>query len=564
MKDTVADEGSALDHSFTNYVSNNDATCTADGTKTAKCDRCEVKDTVADEGSALDHDYKSVVTAPTCEAEGYTTYTCARCSDSYKADKIAAKGHDYEGVVTTPATCTENGVKTYTCKNDASHTYTEVINKTGHTAGAEATCTTAQICTVCKAELVAKLGHAEVVHDGKDATCEEGGYKAYVTCSRCDYTTYEAIEKLEHDYKSVVTAPTCEAKGYTTHTCSRCGDSYVDTYVNAAEHSLGEYIIDKAATCTEAGSKHKECANCDYKTEAEVIEKLEHSYTGEFIYSSETKTHAQKCVYGCGTYSESTPCTFGEGVKFEPNCANDGYVLHTCSVCSGSYKTDVIPASGHEWGTLEHIEGTDTHKRICAINAEHSEVVTCVTANRYIAPTCTKEGLSEDICTECNYKYNSNKVSAYGHRYINEDGKENAVVVAPGCTTQGSKYLVCVLCDAKTEPTAYGTPKGHQLYIEKGYGATCTENGYTDYEYCLREGCSYVKEPETIKATGHNDNGSGTCVNCSKPLYEGGSKACNCMCHSDSFIIKFIYKIVLFFWKLFRIKADCACGGIHY
>ena len=29
----------ALDHSFTNYVSDKNATCTEDGTKTAKCDR---------------------------------------------------------------------------------------------------------------------------------------------------------------------------------------------------------------------------------------------------------------------------------------------------------------------------------------------------------------------------------------------------------------------------------------------------------------------------------------------------------------------------------------------
>ena len=34
-----------------NYVSNNDATCTADGTKTAKCDRCDATDTVTDAGT---------------------------------------------------------------------------------------------------------------------------------------------------------------------------------------------------------------------------------------------------------------------------------------------------------------------------------------------------------------------------------------------------------------------------------------------------------------------------------------------------------------------------------
>ena len=39
----------ALGHSFTNYVSDNNATCTEDGTETAKCDRCEVTDTRTDE-----------------------------------------------------------------------------------------------------------------------------------------------------------------------------------------------------------------------------------------------------------------------------------------------------------------------------------------------------------------------------------------------------------------------------------------------------------------------------------------------------------------------------------
>ncbi|MBQ7962522.1 MAG: hypothetical protein IJ289_07965 [Clostridia bacterium] len=36
----------------------------------------------------------------------------------------------------------------------------------------------------------------------------------------------------EHSYTSVVTAPTCTEKGYTTYTCE-CGDSYKDNYVDA-------------------------------------------------------------------------------------------------------------------------------------------------------------------------------------------------------------------------------------------------------------------------------------------------------------------------------------------
>ena len=51
------EERVAPGHSFTNYVSDGNATCTEDGTKTAKCDRCDVTDTVADEGSALGHNF---------------------------------------------------------------------------------------------------------------------------------------------------------------------------------------------------------------------------------------------------------------------------------------------------------------------------------------------------------------------------------------------------------------------------------------------------------------------------------------------------------------------------
>jgi glucan-binding YG repeat protein len=60
-------------HLFTNYVSNNDATCTEDGTKTATCDRegCEEKDTIADADSMLDHLYDNDCDAKcnVCEAE---------------------------------------------------------------------------------------------------------------------------------------------------------------------------------------------------------------------------------------------------------------------------------------------------------------------------------------------------------------------------------------------------------------------------------------------------------------------------------------------------------------
>ena len=65
-----------------------------------------------------------------------------------------------------------------------------------HTPGAEATCTTPQVCTVCETVLVQALGHTEVQHDAKTPTETEFGWEAYVTCENCDYTTYVEIPSI--------------------------------------------------------------------------------------------------------------------------------------------------------------------------------------------------------------------------------------------------------------------------------------------------------------------------------------------------------------------------------
>ena len=70
-----------------------------------------------------------------------------------------------------------------------------------------------------------------------------------------------------HSYKDVVTAPTCTAKGYTTHTCA-CGDSYVDTYTDALGHAWDSGKVTKPATETEDGVKTFTCTRCgEAKTE---------------------------------------------------------------------------------------------------------------------------------------------------------------------------------------------------------------------------------------------------------------------------------------------------------
>ena len=84
---------------------------------------------------------------------------------------------------------------------------------------------------------------------------------AYFRCNRA--TTHE------HSYDAVVTAPTCTEKGYTTHTCA-CGDSYVDTYVDALGHAWDNGKVTKEPTETESGVKTFTCTRCG-ETKTETI-----------------------------------------------------------------------------------------------------------------------------------------------------------------------------------------------------------------------------------------------------------------------------------------------------
>ena len=93
-----------------------------------------------------------------------------------------------------------------------------------------------------------------------DVTVESRNTK-YANYSSSSYASFKCVEAHEHSYTAVVTAPTCTAKGYTTHTCS-CGDSYVDTYTDALGHAWDSGKVTKPATSTETGIKTYTCTRC--------------------------------------------------------------------------------------------------------------------------------------------------------------------------------------------------------------------------------------------------------------------------------------------------------------
>ena len=91
----------------------------------------------------------------------------------------------------------------------------------------------------------------------------------YASYSSSSYASFRCVEAHEHSYTAVVTPPTCTEKGYTTHTCS-CGDSYVDTYVDALGHDWDSGTVTKEPTATETGIRTYTCTRCS-ATKTETI-----------------------------------------------------------------------------------------------------------------------------------------------------------------------------------------------------------------------------------------------------------------------------------------------------
>ena len=464
-------------HNWSKWTTTKAATCTADGSKTKTCSVCKKTETATI--TKLGHDYKATVVKPTCTAKGYTLHKCSRCGDNYKDTYKDATGHSWSKWTTTKkATCTTDGSKTRTC-SVCKKTETATIAKLGHDYKAtvvKPTCTakgyTLHKCSRCgdsyKDTYKAALGHTwSKWTTTKAATCTADGSKTR-TCSVCKKTETATIAKLGHDYKATVVKPTCTAKGYTLHKCSRCGDSYKDTYKDATGHSWSKWTTTKKATCTAAGSKTRTCSVCK-KTETATIAKLGHDYKATVV---------------------------------KPTCTAKGYTLHKCSRCGDSYKDTYKAALGHTWS-----KWTTTKKATCT--ADGSKTRTCTVCKKtetatiaklghdyvttVVAPTCTAKGYTLHKCSRCGDSYKDTYKAALGHTWSKWTTTKKAT-----CTADGSKTRTCSVCK-KTE-TATIAKLGHD-YKATVVKPTCTAKGYTLHK-CSRCGDSYK---DTYKdATGHS------------------------------------------------------------
>ena len=174
---------------------------------------------------------------------------CANCGTAFFQSETQTSSDETQ--VTTPSASTEpytntipqntesaptQPVPTQPAPTQPAPTQPPVTNAHTHSYKS-ATCTEPKTCS-CGATSGNALGH-----NWSNATCTSPQ-----KCSRCGTTNGSATG---HTYTSKTTEPTCTAKGYTTHTCSSCGDIYKDNYKDAS-HNYQNYkctscfIVDKS------------------------------------------------------------------------------------------------------------------------------------------------------------------------------------------------------------------------------------------------------------------------------------------------------------------------------
>lgn len=168
--------------------------------------------------------------------------------DTYVDSFEVTVEHDYRETV-VPPTCTKEG-------------YTEFT------------------CSVCgysyKDNYTDKAPHDTVSHPGKAAKCTEKGYKDYVTCKNCDYTTFEETPVLGHDTETLgAVAATCTKTGLTEgKRCKRCGEILVKQNVIAkAPHKWDGGKVTKQPLVGVAGERTYTCTVCK-TTRTETIAPL--------------------------------------------------------------------------------------------------------------------------------------------------------------------------------------------------------------------------------------------------------------------------------------------------
>ena len=403
-QETVEPKG----HSYNTYIYNEDATCTEDGTKTATCDNnCGIPSTITAENTKLEHKIVNhEAKAATCTEDGWDAYeTCDRCDYSTKVVIPAAHSWSTE-VITEKAKCGSNGYQYKDCTvcdeiQKVANSETMILflvpnsnwllenarfavyhwNASGDgwtdmtKVGPELYVAELKLSDCTQGLIFCRMDSSSTtnswdykLNQTSDLTIPTNGNNCYTVKAGTFDKGAGTWSKTTHQYSSIVTAPTCTEAGYTTHTCSACGDSYKDSTVDASGHDYEiTYSINDTFTEVTAIGVCLNDASHTIAAETVTVTSVDKAATNDEGKSVTRYYVTFTNEYFTATYYDISNCEHEEVVDtgYAATCTTDGLTdgKH-CSICGEvTEEQNVIPAFGHTPGDA----ATCTEAQICTV-----------------------------------------------------------------------------------------------------------------------------------------------------------------------------------------------------
>ena len=349
--------------------------------------------------------------------------------------------------------------------------------------------------------------HVLTHNDAIAATCTENGTVEYWSCDECgkNFADKDATQELDSivvpalghdvgDYK-VEKSATCVDAGVEIATCSRCGNEQSRT-IEALGHDWNDGIVTTPATCSQAGLMTFSCSRCT-ETKTEDINVLGHDYI----------EHDGKA----------------------PTCTEPGWEDYvTCSRCD--YTTyQALPAAGHDVEVIPAVDATCTKDGLtagqtCSVCGEILVQQEVIQAPGHIPvtlteekPTCTSTGLTEgQKCSVCNEILVEQQIVAMIAHSYSADWSNNG----------DEHWHACISCGATADIAAHIPDRD--------------QPGENDPVKCTI--CEYIIEP----ATGHVVHTAGdkwfsdganhwqTCIGCGIKMNESAHSGSLATCISKA------------------------------
>ena len=301
---------------------------------------------------------------------------------------------------------------------------------------------------------------------------DPGSYFFYVKGSRASNTLDYKVKVNPHKYKTETISPTCIAQGYTKYTCTICKSTYHSNYVEKTAHTWkNDYVIDIVGNCVTDEIKSIHCSYCDcIKEGSQIIT----SATGQHTESGWIVDVEATCTENGSKHKECTVCnktietvaipiidhTIGDWITdTQPTTTTTGSKHKECTVCGKVIET----------ATIAKIPVTPSTKATSTFNGIQISWNTVAGATKYVvyrrnAGSSAWNAIGTTTSTSLVDKnVTAGKYYIYSVRAYNAEGSYSAYI---GAKTKTIQYILT--------PTAVATnlTNGVQIKWNSVVGAT--------------------------------------------------------------------------------------------